>query len=87
MKRIALCGGSGFEFLPLAVKEKADIYLTGDLKYHQFFEADGQIIIADFGHFESEQFTKDIFYEIVSKNNANFAIYFSDSKTNPINYI
>lgn len=87
VKRIALCGGSGFEFLPLAIKEKADIYLTGDLKYHQFFEADGQIIIADFGHFESEQFTKDIFYEIVSKNNANFAIYFSDSKTNPINYI
>ncbi|MCQ2209788.1 MAG: Nif3-like dinuclear metal center hexameric protein [Paludibacteraceae bacterium] len=87
VKRIALCGGSGNEFLPYAIRENADIYLTGDLKYHQFFETEKQIIMADFGHFESEQFTKEIFYEIVSKNNANFAIYFSDSKTNPINYI
>lgn len=88
VKRIAVCGGAGHEFLSLAKSEKADLYLTGDLKYHEFFETEGTIILADFGHFESEQFTKEIFYEIVSKINPNFAnIYFSDSKTNPINYI
>lgn len=87
IKRVALCGGAGHEFLRNAIQEKADIYLTSDIKYHQFFDAEDRIILADFGHFESEQFTKEIFYEIVSKNNAKFATYFSDSKTNPINYI
>lgn len=87
IKKVALCGGSGHEFLPIAIQKNADIYLTADIKYHQFFDADNRIILADLGHFESEQFTKEIFYEIVSKNNANFAVYFSDSKTNPINYI
>ena len=88
VKRIALCGGAGHEFLPLAKKAKADLYLTADLKYHEFFETEGEIILADFGHFESEQFTKEIFFEIVSKINPTFAdIYLSDSKTNPINYI
>ncbi len=87
VRRIALCGGSAFEFYTNAAREGADLYLTADVKYHQFFEATGSTILADIGHFESEQFTKDIFYEILSKINANFAVIFSDRKTNPINYI
>lgn len=87
IRKVALCGGSGHEFLNQAIESNADIYLSGDFKYHQFFEADNKIVIADIGHFESEQFTKEIFFEIVSKINPKFAIHFSDSKTNPINYL
>ena len=85
--KVALCGGSGSEFLSAAVAQKADIYISADFKYHQFFEAEKKIIIADIGHFESEQFTKEIFFEILSKKTPTFAIYFSDYNTNPINYL
>ena len=87
IKRIALCGGSGSSLLPDAISANADIYITGDFKYHQFFEAQKQILIADIGHFESEQFTKDIFFEIITKKMPTFAVQISDSKTNPINYL
>lgn len=87
ISKVALCGGSGAEFLQTAINSGADIYISADFKYHQFFEAENKIIIADVGHFESEQFTKDIFYDIISKNNTNFAIYYTDCKTNPINYL
>lgn len=91
VERVALCGGSAFEFYSDAIAEKADIYLTADVKYHQFFEPDGKIILADVGHYESEQYTKDIFYEIVSglfsKNNAKFALHFSGSENNPVKYL
>lgn len=87
VKRVALCGGSGAEFLHDAIGEAADVYISCDFKYHQFFEAEKKILIADVGHFESERFTKEIFFEIVSKNNPKFAIYISSCKTNPINYI
>lgn len=87
VKRIALCGGSAFEFAETAIRKKADIYLTADVKYHQFFETEGRIILADIGHFESEQYTKEIFYGIISKINPKFAVYISESKTNPINYL
>ncbi|MCB9018563.1 MAG: Nif3-like dinuclear metal center hexameric protein [Prevotellaceae bacterium] len=87
IQRIALCGGSGAEFINTAIAKGADLYISGDFKYHQLFDAENKITIADVGHFESEQFTKEIFFEIVSKNNPKFAIQFSDYKTNPINYI
>lgn len=87
VKRIALCGGSCAEFTDNAIREKADIYLTADIKYHQFFDVEGDIILADIGHFESEQFTKEIFFEIISKINPKFAVHISESKTNPINYL
>ncbi len=86
-KRIALCGGSASEFLDNAIASKADVYLTADVKYHQFFDVEGRIVLADIGHFESEQFTKEIFYEIISKINPKFAVYISETKTNPINYL
>ena len=87
IKRVALCGGSGSSLLSDAISAKADVYISGDFKYHEFFDAQNRILIADIGHFESEQFTKDIFYEIITKKMPTFAVQISDSKTNPINYL
>ena len=87
IKRVALCGGSGSSFIPDAISIEADVYISGDFKYHEFFDAENRILIADIGHFESEQFTKDIFYEIITKKMPTFAVQISDIKTNPINYL
>ncbi|MCC8173477.1 MAG: Nif3-like dinuclear metal center hexameric protein [Odoribacter sp.] len=87
IKKVALCGGAGASFTPLAIKAGADIYISGDFKYHDFFMADNNIIIADIGHYESEQYTKEIFYELVTKKIPNFAVQFSKVNTNPINYL
>ncbi len=87
IKRVALCGGSGSSFISDAISANADVYISGDIKYHEFFDAQDRILIADIGHFESEQFTKDIFYEIITKKMPTFAVQISDSKTNPINYL
>lgn len=84
--RVALCGGSGADFISHAKRSKADIYITGDVGYHKFFEAENQIVIADIGHFESEQFTKDIFYKQITKKFPNFAVRFSESETNIVSY-
>lgn len=86
IEKVAICGGSGSFLLKDAIHQQADILITGDFKYHQFFDADNQIIIADIGHFESEQFTMEIFYEIIRKNFRNFATHLTMHKTNPINY-
>ena len=87
IKRVALCGGSGSAFLPDALNTKADVYISGDFKYHEFFDAEKRILIADIGHYESEQFTKEIFFDIITKKMPTFAVQISDSKTNPINYL
>jgi len=87
IKRVALCGGSGSSLLSDAISAKADVFISADFKYHEFFDAEKQILIADIGHFESEQFTKDIFFEIITKKMPTFAVQISDSKTNPINYL
>jgi dinuclear metal center YbgI/SA1388 family protein len=85
IKRVAVCGGSGAGFIQNAINCGADIYITGDIKYHDFFTAEKKILLADIGHYESEQFTKEIFYDIINKNNINFAVLFSDIVSNPIN--
>jgi dinuclear metal center YbgI/SA1388 family protein len=87
VKTVALCGGSGSFLLNDARKAGADVFISADFKYHQFFDAESQIIIADIGHYESEQFTLEIFYELLIKKLSNFAICFTKIKTNPINYI
>lgn len=87
VKKVAVCGGAGQEFLGLAADKGADIYLTADIKYHEFFDADGRIALADIGHYESEQFTKEIFFDAIYEKNSNFAIQYSEIKTNPINYL
>src|SRR5690606_32314851 len=86
IETVALCGGSGSFLLPEAIRQRADIFISGDFKYHQFFEADGRIIIADIGHYESEQFTIEIFSEIIKKKFPNFAACFTSANTNPVNY-
>jgi dinuclear metal center YbgI/SA1388 family protein len=85
--RVALCGGSGSSLLANAIRCKADVFVTADFKYHQFADAEQDILVADIGHFESEQFTKEIFHKILIKKFPNFAVHFSKIKTNPINYL
>ena len=87
IKRIALCGGAGSEFLKDAIKAQADVFISGDFKYHDYFQAENHILIADIGHFESEQYTKDVFYEIITKKIPKFAVRISKVNTNPINYL
>mgnify|MGYP001163696039 CR=1 FL=1 len=86
IKTVAICGGSGSFLLSKAVCAKADIFITADFKYHEFFDAENDIIIADIGHFESEQFTKELIYDLLSKNFSKFAVRLSKVNTNPINY-
>ena len=84
---MAVCGGSGAFLLEQAKRSYADIFITSDFKYHQFFDAENKILIADIGHYESEQFTKEIFYEQLTKFLPNFAIHLSKTNTNPVNYL
>ncbi len=86
ISRIAVCGGSGSFLIHQAIQQHADVFITGDIKYHQFFDSSKKLTIIDIGHFESEQFTKDIFYEILTKKFPNFAVYLSKVKTNPVKY-
>jgi dinuclear metal center YbgI/SA1388 family protein len=87
VRRVAVCGGSGSSLIQHAISAGADLFLTGEVKYHQFFDAEEKIIIADIGHFESEQFTVEIFYDILLKKIPNFAIHFSRMNTSPIYYL
>jgi len=86
IKKVALCGGSCSFMLNNAIRSGADVYISADFKYHEFFDADGKILITDIGHFESEHYTKEIFYEILSKKFHTFASYLSEINTNPIKY-
>ncbi|MCS6821585.1 MAG: Nif3-like dinuclear metal center hexameric protein [Microscillaceae bacterium] len=86
IQTIALCGGAGISLLPQAIAHQADIFITADIKYHEFFEADQRIILADIGHYESEIFTKNLLFEVLSKKFTSFAIYLANTSTNPVNY-
>ncbi|MDD2983772.1 MAG: Nif3-like dinuclear metal center hexameric protein [Crocinitomicaceae bacterium] len=86
IKTVAFCGGSGSFLLPNAIQQKADIFITGDYKYHDFFDADNQIVIADIGHFESEQFTTNLIVSLLTEKFTKFAVHNTRVITNPINY-
>jgi dinuclear metal center YbgI/SA1388 family protein len=86
IKKIAVCGGSGSTLLKRAISAGADAFVTGDFKYHQFFESENKLMIADIGHYESEQFTKELFFEIVTNKFPNFAVRLSEVNSNPIKY-
>jgi dinuclear metal center YbgI/SA1388 family protein len=86
IQKVAVCGGSGSFLLKNAMAAGADVFVTADYKYHQFFDAEGRIVIADIGHYESEQFTIEIFEDILKEKFPNFAILLSDLSTNPVNY-
>jgi dinuclear metal center YbgI/SA1388 family protein len=87
IKKVAICGGAGSFLLEQAKQSGAQIFITGDYKYHQFFDAENDIIIADIGHYESEQFTPELIYDILSQKFGNFALRLSKQNTNPINYL
>ncbi|GAA4427023.1 Nif3-like dinuclear metal center hexameric protein [Pontibacter saemangeumensis] len=86
VKRVAVCGGAGSFLLKDALQQGADAFVSGDFKYHEFFDAEGRLLIADIGHYESEVFTKEIFYDTISKNFPNFAVLISEVNTNPVRY-
>jgi len=86
VKKVAVCGGTGSDLLNDAIAAQADFFVTADFKYHQFFDAEGKIIIADIGHFESEQFTKELLIELLTKKFSKFAFRFSKVSTNPVYY-
>jgi dinuclear metal center YbgI/SA1388 family protein len=86
IKRVAVCGGAGSFLIKRAIQQKADIYITGDVKYHEFFDADGRLVIADIGHYESEQFTVDLLHDLLVKKFPTFAVLKTRVNTNPVQY-
>ena len=87
ISKVAVLGGSGSSAIKDAINAKADIFLTSDLKYHNFYESENQIVLADIGHFESERFTKDYIVDFLNKKITNFAIVLSEENTNPVKYL
>ena len=87
VKTVAVCGGSGSFLLKDAIRAGADVFITADYKYHQFFDAENRIVIADIGHYESEQYTKELLFDLIRKNFSTFAVRFTKINSNPINYL
>lgn len=85
-QKIAICGGAGAFLIKAAKRAGADAFITGDVKYHEFFDAENRMMIVDAGHYETEQFTKDLFYRVITKKFPNFAVQISNRNTNPVNY-
>ena len=87
IKKVAVCGGAGSFLLKAAIRSGADVFVTGDFKYHEFFDAENKIIVADVGHYESEQYTKELIADFLRKKFPKFAFHLSEVNTNPINYL
>ena len=87
VSRVALCGGAGGFLLDKAVAMGAQLYVTADMRYHDFLDNNQRIVVADIGHYESEHFTKEIFLEIIQKKNPTFAVAFAKNETNQVNYL
>lgn len=86
IRKVALCGGAGIFLLPDAIRSKADTYVTSDIKYHEFFDAEQHLLLADIGHYQSEQFTVELIAEHLSIKFPNFAVLKTDLNTNPVRY-
>lgn len=86
VRRIAMCGGSGGEFIGRAIAAGADAYITADIRYHDYVDHGREILLLDIGHFESERCAKDIFYGVITEKFPNFAVYYSQQQ-NPIQYL
>ncbi|GAO41304.1 Nif3-like dinuclear metal center hexameric protein [Flavihumibacter petaseus] len=86
VKRVAVCGGAGSFLISNAIGINADAYITADMKYHQFFDADSRLLLADPGHFETEQFTIDLLHEYLAEKFPTFAVFKTGQSTNPVNY-
>lgn len=86
VSKIALCGGAGSFLIGAAIASGAQFYITGDIKYHEFFDANNRLVVADIGHYESEQYTIDLLFDILSQKYPNFAVLKTGVKTNPVHY-
>jgi len=86
IKKVAVCGGVGSFLLKKAIASGADAFVSSDFKYHEFFDAEEKLMIADIGHYESEYYTKEVFFELFTKKIPNIAILFSTVNTNPVKY-
>jgi len=84
---VALCGGSGAFLIPDAIAYGADIFITGEAKYNDYYDVENRILLAVIGHYESEIITKELFYDIITKKMINFAVHFSTTNSNPVNYL
>jgi putative NIF3 family GTP cyclohydrolase 1 type 2 len=87
VQKVAVCGGAGSFLLGDALAAGADVFITGDFKYHEFFSAENQLTIADIGHYESEQFTKDLILQHLSEKFPIIVAQISETNTNPIKYL
>jgi putative NIF3 family GTP cyclohydrolase 1 type 2 len=86
INKIAVCGGAGSFLTKKAISSGVQAFVSADFKYHEFFDAENRILIADIGHFESEKYTKDLLSDLIVKKFPNFAVLLSFTHTNPVNY-
>ncbi len=86
ISKVAVCGGAGSFLIPNAISAGADIFITSDIKYHEFFEAEGRLLLADIGHYESEQFTTDLLADLILQKFPTFAVLKTGVNTNPVRY-
>ncbi len=86
VQKVAFCGGSGAFLLEQAIRSGAQAFITGDVKFHRFFDAAGSLLLVDAGHYETEQFTKELLLDLIKKKMINFALLVSETGTNPVNY-
>lgn len=86
ISRVAVCGGAGSFLLPEALRQQADAFVTADFKYHEFFDAEGRLMVCDIGHYESEVYTKDLLAAAIREKFTNFATILSEINTNPVQY-
>lgn len=87
IKKVAICGGAGSFLIDTAISQSADIFISADLKYHDYFIPTDKIILADFGHYETEQFAKELLFSLLTKKFSTFAVLNSEINTNPVNYL
>ncbi len=87
IRTVALCGGSGSFLIPNAVQARADVFITGEIKYHEFFGHEGDVLLAEIGHYESEQYTKEIFYQLIREMFPGLPVAQTKVNTNPIKYL
>lgn len=86
IQKVAICGGSGSFLLPVAKASGAQAYITSDFKYHEYFDAENQLMVLDIGHYESERFTIELLYDLISNKFSNFATHYTKINTNPVFY-
>ncbi|WP_165020456.1 Nif3-like dinuclear metal center hexameric protein [Dysgonomonas sp. ZJ279] len=87
VRDVAICSGSGSFLIPKAISYGADAFITGEAKYNDFYDVEDKILLATIGHYESEIFTKNIFFDIISKKYPTFVVYMSGADVNPVNYL